>query len=252
MARKGQASKMAATGDDAGARRHYLASMHTATTANAASPSRSTPADRFLALIYDPFLWLGERRALQARRGELLKQARGLTVEIGSGTGLNLAHYPSGLDQLVLAEPDPAMRRRLQRRAGRVVPQASVIDASAEQLPFADETVDTVVSTLVLCTVEAPELALQEIARVLAPGGQLLFIEHVRASTPARSFWQDALAGPWAAFAGGCRCNRPTVATIAECGFELDVSEAPWRGMPGIVRPLACGRARPFRAAGAV
>jgi SAM-dependent methyltransferase len=131
-----------------------------------------------------------------------------------------------------------------------MVPEASVIDAPAEQLPFADGSVDTVVSTLVLCTVEAPELALHEIARVLAPGGQLLFIEHVRATTALRSFWQDALAEPWAAFAAGCRCNRPTVATMAECGFELDVRESAWRGMPGIVKPLVYGRATPFRGAG--
>jgi len=212
-----------------------------------ASPVRSSG---FTARIYDPFLRLGERRALRARRAELLQGARGLTAEIGGGTGLNLAHYTSRVDRLVVAEPDPAMRRRLERRADRVRPHVSVIDAPAEQLPFADGSVDTVVSTLVLCTVQAPELALHEIARVLAPDGQLLFIEHVRAGTPLRSFWQDTLAEPWAAFAAGCRCNRPTVATMAECGFELDVRESAWRGMPGVVKPLAYGRATPFRGPG--
>ena len=218
--------------------------MQAATHTHAdSSPVRSAG---FTARIYDPFLWLGERRALRARRAELLQEARGLTVEIGGGTGLNLAHYTSRVAGLVVAEPDPAMRRQLERRAARVFPEASVIDAPAEQLPFDDCSVDTVVSTLVLCTVEAPELALHEIARVLAPGGQLLFIEHVRATTALRSFWQDALAEPWAAFAAGCRCNRPTVATMAECGFELDVRESAWRGMPGIVKPLVYGRAAPF------
>ena len=94
-----------------------------------------------------------------------------------------------------------------------------------------------------LCTVDDPRLALREIARVLAPDGQLLFIEHVRAGSRARARWQDRLEAPWRAFAGGCRCNRPTLTMMAECGFEFDVSEAAWRGMPAIVKPLVYGRA---------
>jgi SAM-dependent methyltransferase len=200
------------------------------------------PAGLF-ARIYDPFLWLAERRGLRAHRGDLLAQARGLTVEIGSGTGLNLPHYPPSLNRLVLAEPDDAMRARLRRRLQGVKQPASVSDAGAERLPFADGSVDTVVSTLVLCTVDDPRRALREIARVLAPDGQLLFIEHVRAGSRARARWQDRLEAPWCAFAGGCRCNRPTLTLMAECGFEFDVTEAEWRGMPAIVKPLVTGRA---------
>jgi ubiquinone/menaquinone biosynthesis C-methylase UbiE len=204
---------------------------------------RTTLWARFSASIYDPFLFLGERRVLHGHRRELLAKARGLTLEIGSGTGLNLAHYPAELDELVLAEPDAMMRAKLERRVGRLRPQASVIDAPAERLPFADGTVDTVVSTLVLCTAEAPELALGEIARVLAPDGQFLFIEHVRASSRPRAFLQDRLAAPWRAFGSGCRCNQQTVAMMAASGFQLDVSESAWRGMPSIVKPLVYGRA---------
>jgi len=200
------------------------------------------PAGLF-ARIYDPFLWLAERRGLRTHRGEVLAEARGLTLEIGSGTGLNLPHYPRSLDRLVLAEPDAAMRARLQHRLQGLQQQASVSDAIAERLPFADGTVDTVVSTLVLCTVDDPRLALREIGRVLAPDGQLLFIEHVRAGSRARARWQDRLEAPWCAFAGGCRCNRPTLMLMAECGFEFDVSEAAWRGMPAVVKPLVYGRA---------
>jgi SAM-dependent methyltransferase len=207
---------------------------------------RATPWARISARIYDPFMWLAERRGSRARRGALLTSARGLTLEIGSGTGLNLTHYPRQLERLVLAEPDTAMRARLQRHATRLRPEASVIDAAAERLPFADGSVDTVVSTLVLCTVDAPELALREIARVLAPDGQLLFIEHVRAASRVRSFLQELLAAPWRSFANGCRCNQQTVMMMAACGFQLDVSEAPWRGMPAIVKPLVYGCARYF------
>jgi len=200
------------------------------------------PAGLF-ARVYDPFLWLAERRGLRTHRGEVLAEARGLTLEIGSGTGLNLPHYPRSLEGLVLAEPDAAMRARLQYRLQDLKQPASVSDAVAERLPFADGTFDTVVSTLVLCTVDDPRLALREIGRVLTPDGQLLFIEHVRAGSRARAHWQDRLASPWCAFAGGCRCNRPTLTLMAECGFEFDVSEAAWRGMPAIVKPLAYGRA---------
>ncbi len=216
------------------------------TTQIPADLSHATLWARTSARIYDPFLWLSERRGLRARRGELLANARGLTLEIGSGTGLSLRHYPRQLERLVLAEPDPAMRARLEHRRTRLRPEASVIDAAAERLPFADGTVDTVVSTLVLCTVAAPELALREIARVLAPDGQLLFIEHVRAASRVRSFLQELLAAPWRSFANGCRCNQQTVMLMAACGFQLDVSEAAWRGMPSIVKPLVYGRARYF------
>jgi ubiquinone/menaquinone biosynthesis C-methylase UbiE len=133
------------------------------------------------------------------------------------------------------------MRRRLQQRVRRAGLDAEVLDAQAESLPFSDGAFDVVVSTLVLCTVNDPHTALHEIARVLRPGGQLLFIEHVRAEGRARAWWQDRLARPWAAFAAGCRCNRPTSAMIAHHFATTTADHAPWRGMPGIVRPLTIG-----------
>jgi ubiquinone/menaquinone biosynthesis C-methylase UbiE len=163
-------------------------------------------------------------------------------VELCSGTGLNLRHYPDDLDELILTEPAAAMRSRLARRLRRTRSRARVLDASAERLPFADETVDTVVSTLVLCTVDAPDLALQQIGRVLRPGGQLLFLEHVRSESPRLAYWQDRLAGPWRRFAESCHCNRATVELIRACGLELGhVLQASWRGMPPIIRPLIIG-----------
>src|ERR1700712_3154040 len=105
---------------------------------------------RAFAALYDPLLWVGERAGMRRHRHELLSQARGRTLEIGSGTGLNLVHYPDDLDDLVLAEPDPSMRKRLESAVRRSERKALVIDAGAEQLPFGDATLDTVVSTLVL------------------------------------------------------------------------------------------------------
>jgi len=214
-------------------------------TTQAAPSGGSLAWARAFAVLYDPFVWVGERAGMRGHRKELLSRARGCTLEIGSGTGLNLPHYPDDLDELVLAEPDAAMRSRLEKRLGRSGRRARLVDAPAERLPFADGSVDTVVSTLVLCTVDAPDLALQEIARVLRHDGQLLFIEHVRSDSPALAGWQDRLAGPWRHFAQGCRCNRATAELIVTCGLELDaVSEASWRAMPPIVRPLFVGRAR--------
>jgi SAM-dependent methyltransferase len=120
---------------------------------------------------------------------------------------------------------------------------AKVIDAGAEHLSFGDATLDTVVSTLVLCTVDAPDMALREIERVLRPDGQLLFIEHVRSDSPLLARWQDRLARPWQRFAEGCRCNRATLELMDACGFRLDAHPAKWRAMPPIIRPLVVGRA---------
>ena len=205
--------------------------------------SDSRPWARVFAAIYDPFLWIGERAGMRRHRRDLLTQARGRTLEIGSGTGLNLARYPDDLDELVLAEPDPSMRKRLQTAVRRREHKARVIDARAEQLPFADASIDTVVSTLVLCTVDAPDLALREIGRVLRPNGQLLFIEHVRSDSPLLARWQDRLARPWQRFAEGCRCNRATLELMDACGFRVAARPAAWRAMPPIIRPLAIGRA---------
>jgi SAM-dependent methyltransferase len=198
---------------------------------------------RVFAAIYDPSLWIGERAGMRRYRQDLLIRARGRTLEIGSGTGLNLAHYPDDVDDLVLAEPDPSMRKRLQTAVRRSERKARVIDTDAEKLPFADTSIDTVVSTLVLCTVNAPDLALSEIARVLRPDGQLLFIEHVRSDSATLARWQDRLARPWRRFAEGCCCNRATLELMDACGFQLEARPAAWRAMPPIIRPLTIGRA---------
>jgi ubiquinone/menaquinone biosynthesis C-methylase UbiE len=198
---------------------------------------------RMLALLYDPFLWLGEIVGMRRRRRRLLAEAYGRVVEIGSGTGLNIALYSDAVDELVLTEPEPAMRRKLERRLQRNGLGAQIFDAPAQRLPLADESVDTVVSTLVLCTVEDPERSLREIARVLRPGGQLLFIEHVRASSRWVAAIQDKLLVAWRGFAGGCECNRSTVDLMRACGFTVDAEAEVWHGMPAIVHPLAVGRA---------
>ena len=202
------------------------------------------------ARIYDPFLALGEHRGMRTRRRALLSRAQGRVLELGAGTGLNLAHYPDDVE-LVLSEPEPAMRAALERRLARSGRPASIVVAPAEALPFPDGSFDTVVSTLVLCTVGDPEAAIAEARRVLRPGGRLLFLEHVRGASPRLARWQDRLEAPWAAFAQGCHCNRPTEELLAGAVRLERVERARWSGMPAIVRPLIAGEAqiRPSRSA---
>lgn len=208
--------------------------------------TRARPARRTRSMIdrgYDLLLALGERRGMRARRRALLAGLDGRVLELGAGTGLNLPHYPSGVD-LVLTEPDPAMRTGLERRLARAGRVAMVVDAPAEALPFADGSFDVVVSTMVLCTVGDVEAAAREVRRVLAPGGRLIFIEHVRAASPRLAAWQDRLAGPWGALALGCRCNQPTIDLLEASGLRVERMAADrWRGMPALVRPLVMGEA---------
>lgn len=208
-----------------------------------ASATKPTLAQRFDALTYEPLLWMGERAGMAARRSRLLTGASGRVLEIGAGTGLNLDHYPDAVADLVLAEPDEGMAERLEKRLDEASRKATVVKAPAEELPFEDDSFDTAVSTLVLCTVESPERAIAEIRRVLRPGGKLLFIEHVRSDSPRLARWQDRLEGPWSAFASGCRCNQPTLGML-RAGLTVDAAENErWRLMPPIVRPLVTGTA---------
>jgi SAM-dependent methyltransferase len=208
------------------------------------TPSPIRLWSRAFAVIYDPSLWIGEVAGMRRRRRDLLGTATGRTLEIGGGTGLNLAHYPGDLPELIVAEPEAAMRRRLERRvAGSGARRVQVLDAPAERLPLPDGSIDTVVSTLVLCTVEDPAAALSEIVRVLRPGGQLLFIEHVRSDSRALAWCQDRLAWGWRRFAEGCHCNRPTARLMAASGLTLEARDAAWSSMPPLVRPLITGRA---------
>jgi ubiquinone/menaquinone biosynthesis C-methylase UbiE len=198
--------------------------------------------ERTFSAIYDPLLWVAERAGMARRRAALLEQARGQVLELGAGTGLNLPHYPEGLEELVLTEPSPPMVARLERRAKHSGTASSVMAADAERLPFEDDRFDTVISTLVLCTVDEPQRAIDEIARVLRPGGQLLFLEHVRSDSRRLARWQDRLHRPWHAFAAGCNANRATVDMLRESALRVEAVEPDrWSWMPALVHPLAIG-----------
>jgi ubiquinone/menaquinone biosynthesis C-methylase UbiE len=196
-----------------------------------------------LAALYDRMMAATERAGLAERRAALVRQARGATLELGAGTGLNLAHYPPAVTELVLTEPDRHMARRLRARVAESGREAEVIEAPAERLPFEDERFDTAVVTLVLCTVDDPARALSEIARVLRSGGRLLYIEHVRGHEGSRlARWQDLLERPWGWIAGGCHPNRDTVAALEASPLRVESVE-PGRlpKAPPLVKPSVDG-----------
>jgi ubiquinone/menaquinone biosynthesis C-methylase UbiE len=175
---------------------------------------------RAFSALYDSGLKAVEEAGLRDMRAELLAGAGGRVVELGAGTGANLEHYPD-VEELVLAEPDPHMTKRLRIRLTTSGRAATIVEAPAERLPLEPASFDTAVVTLVLCTVPDPAAAIAEIARVLKPGGRLLFIEHVRAEDPRLARWQDRLEKPWRFLADGCHCNRDTEAMISDSRFEL-------------------------------
>ena len=198
---------------------------------------------RIFAATYDRQTARMEEAGLRQRRRDLIAAARGDVLEVGGGTGANLPHYGPAVDTLTITEPDQWMMRRLERRARGITPPARVLRAPAEDLPFADETFDVVVSTLVLCSVDDQPRALAELRRVLRPGGELRFIEHVRSDAPKRASTQDRLN--WLnRLVVCCDCNRPTLASIEEAGFTvtaLDRTELP--KVPPFVRPAVVGTA---------
>src|SRR5437016_5013725 len=160
------------------------------------------------AALYDRMVAVNERAGFDDRRAALLTGARGATLEIGAGTGLNLEHYPAAVTELVLTEPDPHMARKLRRKVEGSSRSAEVVEAPAERLPFGDESVDTALATLVLCTTPEPAAVLAEVARVLKPGGGFLFLEHVRAQDAPLARWQDRVTPVTNYLFCGCHPNR--------------------------------------------
>jgi ubiquinone/menaquinone biosynthesis C-methylase UbiE len=199
---------------------------------------------RGFAAVYDRMLAATEDAGLRDRRRELLAEARGATLELGAGTGLNLDLYPDAVTELILTEPGEHMARQLRERAQGATRRVEVVEAPAERLPFPDDRFDTVTGTLVLCTVDDPDRTLAEVDRVLKPDGRFLFLEHVRSTDPRTARWQDRLHGPWRFIGAGCHCNRDTPATLEASPLRverLDRGELP--KAPPITRPLVAGSA---------
>jgi ubiquinone/menaquinone biosynthesis C-methylase UbiE len=201
------------------------------------------------AVVYDIVLIPTELGGTAKIRRDVLAPAAGRVIEVGAGTGLNIARYPSAVTELIVTEPDPSMAKRLRRKVraargdGRHPPE--VIEAPGERLPFDDASFDAAAFTMVLCTAPDPDAVLTEIARVLKPGGRVFFFEHVRSPNRLLAWFQDVCAGVWRWYARGCRCNQDALAIVERSPLELEqarVGSLPWN-FP-LVRPMVRGIAR--------
>jgi SAM-dependent methyltransferase len=181
------------------------------------SSARSHPIH---ALLYDPLMSIADRAGFAERRRRLVADARGEVVEVGGGTGRNLPFYRD-VERVVVLEPDASMRARLVQKVAAAAVPVEVHDAALEESGLPDGFADTVVTSLVLCTVESPAAAIGEIRRLLKPDGRLLFLEHVR--LPGLSGRLQSAATPlWARTAGaGCRLDRNILDDIRAAGFAV-------------------------------
>jgi SAM-dependent methyltransferase len=164
----------------------------------------------------------GERLGASQHRDELLAGLEGRVLELGAGNGLNFSHYPALVTEVVAVEPEPYLRERALAEASRAPVQVRVVPGTADSLPADDGELDAVVASLVLCSVPDQERALAELRRVLRPGGELRFYEHVLAEDATRARRQRRLDPVWTRLVGGCHLDRDTVAAIERAGFELE------------------------------
>jgi len=191
---------------------------------------------------------LEERRGGAEHRRRLLAGLRGRVLELGAGSGVSFAYYPPTVTELIAVEPEDHLRAMAQEAAAAAPLPVRVVAGVADDLPAQDASMDAAVVTAVLCSVPDPAGALRELARVIRPGGELRFFEHVAARARRLARLQRALdATVWPRLNGGCHTNRDTEAAIVAAGFEIEERERfSFRAhvLAAPVAPRILGRAR--------
>ncbi|MCW8860632.1 MAG: class I SAM-dependent methyltransferase [Deltaproteobacteria bacterium] len=199
-----------------------------------------------MAKSYDFAMQSTEQRCLTRWRKEILATAHGDLLEIGAGTGINLRHYPVETSHITLSEPDAQMRKQLMRKVAKPNDKQIEVTAwGAESIDMPDASYDTIVSTLVLCSVSCQQTSLQEIYRLLRPSGSLLFMEHIISDNPTIMAWQRRIEPLWSFCAGDCRLTRNTAAAVTAAGFNIEwLTEEPMLGAPAFVNRTIRGVAK--------
>ncbi len=182
-------------------------------------------------------------KAISRERAKIVPEARGRVLEIGFGSGHNAPFYdPGKISHLYALEPNATWRKLGAKRANDLAFPVEWLDLPGEEIPLADESVDTVLATFSLCTIPGVEKALMGMRRVLKPSGRLVFLEHGAAPDKRVRAWQDRLNGVWGACAGGCNLNRQPDLLIGNAGFHIDKIEAGYiRGAPKIAGFISAG-----------
>lgn len=198
-----------------------------------------------MAAVYDGMMRASEEACLAQWRAELLRELSGAVLEIGAGTGATLSLYPNTVTRLVMCEPDPHMRRKLEAKRGATA-HVEISASSIQDLSFKENSFDAVVCSLVLCSVPDPQAALAQIRRVLKPGGRLVFLEHVAADgKPNRLKWQRRIEPVWKHLMGNCHLTRRTEAAIEAAGFRIErIQRESMRKALPVCRPSIRGIAR--------
>ena len=224
------------------------------------------PRSRIFAAVYDPLTAGAEKASYPEHRTFVAGGARGRVLEVGAGTGANLRYYRfakasgvphpnplpagegnenagEGVTELTLTDLSPHMLKRLKAKAEKLGVKAAFHETSAESLPFPDASFDTVAGTLMMCSVKDPAKALAEVRRVLVPGGEYRFIEHVRSSSRGWAAFQGAIKPIWTVIGDGCHPDRDTLRAITDAGFRL-TDIRPFKVGPYPVRPHVAGVAQ--------
>ncbi len=198
-----------------------------------------------MAKSYDYAMRSTEKKCLHEWRMSLLSQAKGELLEIGAGTGVNLPHYPERVTQMTLSEPDMQMRKILQKKTlSMQKTRVNITHWGIESIDMPDSSFDTIVSTLVLCSVPHLENSLKEIYRLLRPQGTFLFLEHIISDHPQTLSWQRRIEPFWKICAGNCRLTRDTATAIRASGLRIkQLTEAPMTGTPAFVSRTIRGAA---------